>query len=45
MGVEKRMGRRLRVHGRAIRALLSTLIHKHSESEIPKFALLNVLWG
>lgn len=43
MGVEKRRGRRLRVHGRAIRALLSTPIHK--QSEIPKFAPLNVLRG
>lgn len=43
MGVEKKRGRRLRVHGRAIRALLSTSIRK--QSEIPKFTPLNVLRG
>lgn len=43
MGVEKTKGTKRRVHGRAIRAPLSTSIHK--QSEIPKFALLNVLRG
>lgn len=43
MGVEKRRGRRLRLGDRAMRGLLCSPIHK--QSEIPKFAPLNVLSG